>query len=70
MSDEVTETAMQGRIALNSAAAGVQLAPASCVRVARAVIPTVTRFAAAGVSLAFEIEPSTFTVIARAEIRE
>jgi hypothetical protein len=70
MSDKVTETAMQERTALNSAAARVPLAPESSARVARAVTPTVTRFTAAGVSLAFEIEPSSFTVIARAEIHE
>jgi hypothetical protein len=68
MLDKVSETSMQERVALNFAAARVPLAPESSARVARAVIPTLTRFAAAGVSLRFEIEPSSFTVIAWAEI--
>lgn len=70
MSEEVTETAMQERVALIAAAACVPLAPESQVRIARAVTPTLSRFAAAGVTLSFEIEPSSLTVIAREEIRE
>jgi hypothetical protein len=49
-------------------AARVPLDRASCVRVAAAVIPAVTRFAAAHVAIDFEVEPSSFTVTARAEI--
>jgi hypothetical protein len=70
MSEEVTETAMQERIALIAAAARVPLAPDSRVRIARAVTPTLSRFAAAGVTLTFEIEPSSLAVIARGEIRK
>lgn len=70
MSEEVTETAMQERVALIAAAVRVPLAPESRVRIARAVTPTLSRFGAAGVTLTFEIEPSSLTVIAREEIRE
>lgn len=70
MSEEVTETALQERIALIAAAARVPLAPDSRARIARAVTPTLSRFAAAGVKLTFEIEPSSLTVIGREEIRE
>jgi hypothetical protein len=37
--------------------------------VARAVNPTVTRFAAEKVDLSMEIEPATFIVMARGEIK-
>jgi hypothetical protein len=68
MSEEVTETAMQERIALIAAAARVPLTPESRVRIGRAVAPTLSRFAAAAATLTFEIEPSSVTVIARGEI--
>jgi hypothetical protein len=68
MSEEVSEPAMQERVALIAAAARVPLAPESRVRIARAVTPTLSRFAAAGVTLILEIEPSSLTVIARGEI--
>lgn len=70
MSEDLTETAMQERIAFIAAAARVPLASDSRVRIARAVTPTLSRFAAAGVTLTFEIEPSSLTVVARREIRE
>lgn len=59
---------MQDRVAVISMAARVPLDRASCVRVAAAVTPAVTRFAAAHVAIDFEVEPSSFTVTARAEI--
>jgi hypothetical protein len=64
MSDDVTPE----RVAVMSTAARVPLNPDSCARVARAVTPAVTRFAAMNVAIAFEIEPSSFTVMARAGI--
>lgn len=70
MSVEVTETAIEERVVLNAAAARVPLASDSRARVARAVTPTLLRFASADVSLTFEIEPSSLAVIARGEIRE
>jgi hypothetical protein len=68
MSDDVTQERVQARIAAVSMAARVPLDPDSCTRVARAVLPTVKRFAAANVALGFEVEPSSVTAIARAEI--
>jgi hypothetical protein len=70
MSVEVTETAIEGRVALIASAARVPLASDSGARIARAVTPTLLRFATAGVALTFEIEPSSLAVIARGEIRE
>jgi hypothetical protein len=63
MSDEVSAD----RVAVIAAAARVPIEPDSCARVARAVTPTVTRFAAQGLTIGFEVEPSSFTVIARQE---
>jgi len=70
MSDKATEAALRERIALISTAARIPLAPDSRERIARAVTATVTRFAAASVVLPFEVEPSSFTVVAHEEIRE
>jgi hypothetical protein len=70
MSEEVTETAIQERVALIAAAARVPLAPDSRARIGRAATLTLSRFAAAGVTLTLEIEPSSLTVLARGEIRE
>jgi hypothetical protein len=64
MPDEVTAE----RITVMAAAGRVPLEPATCARVARTVGPTVRRFADAGLALAFEVEPSSFTAIARREI--
>jgi len=64
MSDEVTAE----RIAVVAAAARVPLEPSACARVARAVAPTVARVAAERIALPFEVEPSSFTTIARREI--
>jgi hypothetical protein len=68
MSEEVPETAIKERVALIAAAARVPLAADSQARIARAVAPTLSRFA--GVTLTFEIEPSSLAVIACGEIRE
>ncbi|MBO0756718.1 MAG: hypothetical protein J2P54_12725 [Bradyrhizobiaceae bacterium] len=61
MSDEVSSE----RVAVISAAARVPLEPDSCARVARAVMPIARRFGVEAGAIAFEIEPSSFTVIAR-----
>ena len=58
------------RVAAIAAAARIPIEPDSCARVARAVTPTVTRFAALGPSIGFEVEPSSFAAIARQEIEE
>ncbi|HLN09931.1 MAG TPA: hypothetical protein VK281_13385 [Xanthobacteraceae bacterium] len=64
MSDEVSPE----RIAAMAAAARVPITPAACARVARAVMPTVTRLSAAKITLALETEPSSFTVVQRREL--
>ena len=68
MSDQVTQERVQARIAIMSEAARVPLDPNASARVARAVLPTIKRFAAADVAPGFEVEPSSFTAIARTEI--
>jgi hypothetical protein len=64
MPDDVTPE----RVAVMAAAARVPLTAESCARVARAAGPTAARFAATNLALAFEVEPSTYTAIARREI--
>jgi hypothetical protein len=64
MPDDVTPE----RVAVMAAAARVSLDAETCARVARAVGPTASRFAAVNLALTFEVEPSTFTAIARQEI--
>jgi|HubBroStandDraft_6_1064221.scaffolds.fasta_scaffold2638133_1 hypothetical protein len=64
MPDDVTAE----RIAVMAAAGRVPLEPATCARVARTVGPTVKRFADAHVVLAFEVEPSSLSAIARREL--
>jgi hypothetical protein len=64
MSEDVTSA----RIAVMAAAARVPLAPEACARVARAVSPTIERLSAVQLTLAFETEPSTFTVVQRREL--
>ena len=63
MSDEVTAD----RVAVIAAATRVPIKPDSCARVARAVTPAVTRFAALGPAIEFETEPSSFAAIAHQE---
>jgi hypothetical protein len=66
MPDEVTPE----RVATIAAAARVPLDATAAGRVARAVNPTVTRFAAEKVNLSMEIEPATFIVMSRGEIKQ
>jgi hypothetical protein len=61
MPDKVTPE----RVAAIAAAAGVPLEQTSAVRVANAVNPTVTRFAAQKIALPLEVEPATYVVVAR-----
>jgi hypothetical protein len=61
MPDEVTP----GRVAAIAAAARVPLEQTSAARVANAVNPTVTRFAAQQIALPLEVEPATYAVVAR-----
>jgi len=60
MTDEVTPE----RAAAIAAAARVPLDQISAARVADAVKPTVTRFAAEGIDLPLEVEPATHGVVA------
>ena len=64
MADEVTPE----RVQAVSAAARVPLEATSAARVARATNPTISRFTAEKIVLQLEVEPSTFVVVARAEI--
>jgi hypothetical protein len=61
MPDEVTP----GRVAAIAAAARVPLEQTSAARVANAVNPTVTRFAAQQIALPLEVEPATYAAVAR-----
>jgi hypothetical protein len=65
MPDDVTPE----RVAVMAAAARVPLNAETCARVARAVGPTAARFAGVDLALTFEVEPSTYTAIARREIK-
>lgn len=56
------------RIRVIAAAARIPLGADSAARVARAVTPTVARFAAENFAVPFETEPSTFVVAQRREI--
>jgi hypothetical protein len=66
MPDEVTPE----RVATIAASARVPVDAIAAGRVARAVNPTVTRFAAERINLSMEIEPATFIVMARGEIKQ
>jgi hypothetical protein len=46
----------------------VSLAPADAERIARAVAPTVARFARAKIDLSLETEPASFVAVQRREI--
>jgi hypothetical protein len=56
------------RIRVLAEAARVPLRAESPERIARAVTPTATRFAAENLALALETEPSTFVAVQRREI--
>ena len=58
MPDEVTAQ----RIAALAAAARVPLSEDAPARIARAVTPTVTRYAAENIAIPLETEPSSFIV--------
>lgn len=64
MSDQVDPE----RIRVIAEAARVPLSADAQARVARAVTPPVTRFAAGPVAIPFETEPSTFLVVQRREL--
>lgn len=53
------------RVRILAAAARVPLADESAARIAHAVTPTVARFATENLTIPFETEPSTFTVVQR-----
>jgi hypothetical protein len=61
MTDEVTPD----RVAAIATAARVPLDQTAAARVARAMNPIVTRFAAEKIVLPLEIEPAAFAVVAR-----
>jgi len=66
MPDEVTPE----RVAAIAAAARVPLDQTAAARVARAVNPTVSRFAAEKLALPLEVEPATYAVVARQGIKK
>ena len=53
------------RIAALAAAARVSIADDAPARIARAVTPTVTRYAAENIAIPLETEPSSFVVVQR-----
>jgi hypothetical protein len=59
MPDEVAAE----RVAMFAAAARIPLPPDGAVRIARAVSPTVARYAAENIALPLETEPSTFVAV-------
>ena len=61
MTDKVTAE----RIAVMAAAARVPLPEGSPKRIAKAVAPVAARMAQSDIAVAFEVEPSTFTRVAR-----
>jgi len=63
MPDEVAPE----RVAAIAAAARVPLEQTSAARVAKAVNPTVKRFAAQMIALPLEVEPATYAIVASQE---
>jgi hypothetical protein len=53
------------RVAALAAAARVPLAGDAAARIARAVTPTVTRYAAENIAMPLENEPSSFVLVQR-----
>lgn len=53
------------RVAALAAAARVPIAEDGAARIARAVTPTVARFAAENIALELELEPSSFVAVQR-----
>jgi hypothetical protein len=66
MTDEVTPE----RVAAIAAAARVPLDQTAAARVARAVNPIATRFAAEKLAQPLEVEPATYAVVARQGINK
>jgi hypothetical protein len=64
MPDEITPE----RVLVIAASARIPLDATTAAHVARAVNPTVARFAEERIDLALEAEPATFAVVARKEI--
>ncbi|HKF12170.1 MAG TPA: hypothetical protein VKB89_26195 [Xanthobacteraceae bacterium] len=56
------------RVSAVAIAARVPLAPIEAERIARAVAPTVARFARAKIDLSLETEPASFLAVQRREI--
>ena len=61
MTDRVTPE----RIATFAAASRVPIQDGAAARIAKAVVPTVTRMDALNLQLQLEIEPASFVVVAR-----
>jgi hypothetical protein len=59
---------LPNRIRLNAEAARVALGADVPARIARAVTPVVTRFAAERLAIPMEVEPSTFLLVQRGEM--
>lgn len=66
----MAEDDLPERIRLNAEAVRLPLGAESVARVARAVTPVLTRLAAEKLAVPQDVEPSTFTVISRAEAAE
>jgi hypothetical protein len=64
MPDDVTSE----RVAAMAAAARVPLEAGAAARIARAVAPTVARFASEKLDLALETEPASFVAVQRREL--
>jgi len=56
------------RVAAIATAVRIPLTPEDPERIARAVTPTASRFAAAKIDLPLEMEPASFVVVQRREI--
>ena len=59
----MTDDVSPERVATLAAGARVALDAEGAARVARAVTPMLTRFAAAGIAMPLETEPSTFVAV-------
>lgn len=66
----MAEDDLPERIRLNAAAVRLPMDPACVARVTRAVTPVLARLAAEKLAVPQDVEPSTFTVISRAEVAE
>ena len=64
MPDKITAD----RVIAAATAVRVPLAPNDAIRIARAVAPVASRFAATNLDLSLETEPANFVVVQRREI--